>query len=224
MRTLALNTIPCTLLWLCLSPLSFGMAGRAQDTQSTPSTSPPVTESSPAPTQDCAKTKDTCEVPPEPTPTQATPSQATPPQPAPPQAEQPAQAPAANKPSAKGKPSPTSASKKKKARKKKSTTSASGPRKVVVRDGGTSEPEAQLSPAVPREQQSRQSTNQLLASAQNNLKTVSTRTLTANQQATIEQIKMFIEQANSAVKEGDMQRGHNLAMKAHLLSDDLVRH
>jgi hypothetical protein len=95
---------------------------------------------------------------------------------------------------------------------------------VVVRDGGTSEPEAQLSPAVPREQQSRQSTNQLLASAQNNLKTVSTRTLTANQQATIEQIKMFIEQANSAVKEGDMQRGHNLAMKAHLLSDDLVRH
>lgn len=215
MRTLALNTIACTFVWVCLSPLSFGMAGRAQDTQSTPSTSPPATESSPTPAQDCAKTKDTCEVPPE-----STPSQATPPPPTPPQAEQPA----ATKPAAKPKPSTRVATKKKKARKKKSTTSASGPRKVVVRDGGTSEPEAQLSPALPREQQSRQSTNQLLASAQNNLKTVSTRTLTANQQATVEQIKMFIEQANSALKEGDTQRGHNFAMKAHLLSDDLVRH
>jgi hypothetical protein len=103
---------------------------------------------------------------------------------------------------------------------------SSGPRKVIVRDGSTAEPTTQLTPGMPHDQvpHSRQTTTWLLSSTQDNLKRASARTLSSNQQATVEQIKMFIDQANSAMKEGDFQRGHNLAMKAHLLSADLLKH
>jgi hypothetical protein len=33
-----------------------------------------------------------------------------------------------------------------------------------------------------------------------------------------------MEQAKSALDEGDLQRGENLATKARLLSDDLLKH
>ena len=36
----------------------------------------------------------------------------------------------------------------------------------------------------------------------------------------VEQIKLFVDQANAALKEGDIQRSHNLAMKAHGGHDD----
>jgi hypothetical protein len=100
------------------------------------------------------------------------------------------------------------------------------PPKRVVREGGTAEPQDQLSPAIPDEQAShaRQNTGQLLASTDENLKKAAGRNLDANQQAMLAQIRKFMEQANEAVAAGDVQRGHNLAMKAHMLSDDLVRH
>ncbi|MBV9483726.1 MAG: hypothetical protein JO249_23680, partial [Acidobacteria bacterium] len=46
----------------------------------------------------------------------------------------------------------------------------------------------------------------------------------SNEEETVSQVKLFIEQANEAMKAGDLDRGHNLAMKAHLLSEDLVKH
>jgi hypothetical protein len=70
---------------------------------------------------------------------------------------------------------------------------------------------------------SRQTTDQLLSSSQENLKRASARTLNSSQQATVEQIKVFIDQANAALKVGDFQRGHNFAMKAHALSEDLLK-
>ncbi len=185
-----------------------------QTTEQQPSPTEPAANPQPStsPAQDCAKTKDTCELPPEPAVPPTQPS-ATP---APTEKTEQTKPAAAAKP---GKP-------KKKSRSKKHAAHSSGPHKVVVRDGGTSEPNSQLSVGGAGQQAStaRQSTDELLASTQANLKTVSARTLNANQQATVEQIKMFMEQANAALNDGDIRRGHNLAMKAHLLSDDLMKH
>ena len=110
--------------------------------------------------------------------------------------------------------------------KKVSSKTSSGSRKIVVRDGGTAEPTTQLTPGMPHDQvaRSQETTTWLLSSTEANLKRASTRTLSSNQQATIQQIKIFMDQASAAMKDGDFQRGHNLAMKAHLLSDDLLKH
>ena len=99
------------------------------------------------------------------------------------------------------------------------------PAKVIVREGGTSEPSSQLAPGMSNEQaeHSRQSTDKLLFASQENLKRASARTLSTSEQATVEQIKVFIEQANAALKAGDFRRGHNLATKAHALSEDLLK-
>jgi len=70
----------------------------------------------------------------------------------------------------------------------------------------------------------RQNATQLLASTDGNLKRISGRQLNSNQQAMVDQIHSFMQQAKDAIKDGDLQRGHNLAMKAHLLSDELLKH
>jgi hypothetical protein len=101
----------------------------------------------------------------------------------------------------------------------------SGPKKIIVRQGGTSDPSAVLAPGpTPRSSSSRQMTADLLSATDANLKEATSRPLTATQEETVNQIKVFIEQANDAIKAGDLDRGHNLALKAHLLSDDLVKH
>jgi outer membrane biosynthesis protein TonB len=99
-------------------------------------------------------------------------------------------------------------------------------RKRVVREGGATESSAVIGPSMSQEQAShqRQNTAQLLSSTDANLQRLSGRQLNSNQSATIDQIHVFMQQAKAAVDAGDLQRGHNLAMKAHLLSDDLVRH
>lgn len=70
----------------------------------------------------------------------------------------------------------------------------------------------------------RQNTSQLLTAADANLKEISSRQLNAGQQDSISQIRKYMEQAKAAEKAGDVQRAHNLASKALLLSDDLVKH
>jgi hypothetical protein len=64
----------------------------------------------------------------------------------------------------------------------------------------------------------------LLAATDANLKQARSRSLSQNQVETVNQIKRFVEQANVAMKEGDLDRGHSLALKANLLSDDLAKH
>lgn len=98
--------------------------------------------------------------------------------------------------------------------------------KIIVREGGTTEASALLAPGMPGAQAShqRQNATQLLASTDGNLKRISGRQLNSNQQAMLDQIHSFMQQAKDAIKEGDLQRGHNLAMKAHLLSDELLKH
>lgn len=101
----------------------------------------------------------------------------------------------------------------------------SSTKKTVVRKGSTSDPTAVLTPgAMTETSSSRQTTADLLAATDANLKQASSRSLNRNQVETVNQIKLFVEQANDAMKQGDLDRGHNLALKANLLSDDLAKH
>jgi hypothetical protein len=105
-------------------------------------------------------------------------------------------------------------------------SATSAPTKTVVRNGGAADPTVDLSPGLSPQQASNQaeSTNQLLASSDANLKKIAGRQLSASQQDTVKQIKSYMEQANAANKDGDVQRAHNLAVKANLLSADLAGH
>jgi hypothetical protein len=95
------------------------------------------------------------------------------------------------------------------------------PPKKVVRNGGSQEPVVELvggaNPQHPT------STDELTAATEENLKKVTGRQLTDNQQQTVSQIKEFIEQSKTAISAGDAERGHTLAMKARMLSDELVK-
>ena len=71
--------------------------------------------------------------------------------------------------------------------------------------------------------EAQQSTTQLLDSAEQNLRNLN-RSLSGEEQNTVAQIRSYITQARLALKDQDLERAHNLALKAHLLSDELIRH
>jgi hypothetical protein len=98
------------------------------------------------------------------------------------------------------------------------------PPKKVVRNGGSNEPTVQLRGGTTGEQAVHQrSTGQLTAATEENLKKIAGRQLNPSQQEMMSQIKQFMKQSKTAVATGDLERGHNLALKAHLLSDELVK-
>lgn len=105
------------------------------------------------------------------------------------------------------------------------TAADSGPRRVVVRRGGTSDTGGQLEPGVPQSEadHQRQSTDQLLEDTGANLKKISQRKLTPDQQDMVRQITFYMEQSRSANQEGDLGRARNLALKARQLCDALAR-
>jgi hypothetical protein len=105
-------------------------------------------------------------------------------------------------------------------------TPAGQPRKIVVREGGAIEPSAQIVPGLtPQEaDQQRQHAVEMLASTEEKLKQLSGRILDSRQQETVAQIHNYTDGARSALRDGDTQRAHTLALKAHLLADDLVKH
>ena len=65
--------------------------------------------------------------------------------------------------------------------------------------------------------------DELTAATEENLKQITGRQLTPGQQDIVTQIKEFMDQSKSAIAAGDSERGHNLAEKAHLLSEDLLK-
>ena len=97
--------------------------------------------------------------------------------------------------------------------------------KVVVKNGGSDEPTITLKGKTTAEQASQQryNTEQLTASAEANLKNITTRQLSPTQQEMVSQVKLFLEQSKKAVADGDLQRGHDFAVKAQLLSNELVK-
>jgi hypothetical protein len=99
------------------------------------------------------------------------------------------------------------------------------PKKIVVREGGASEPAAQIAPGMtPTEaMRQRQNAEQWLESTDQQLKQIAGRKLEAAEQETVGQIHNYVEGARSALKENDVRRASTLAEKAHLLTDDLMR-
>lgn len=69
---------------------------------------------------------------------------------------------------------------------------------------------------------SQASTDQLLQGAEANLNGI-TRTLSKDEEAMRAQIREFIKQSRTATTENDPTRAHTLAVKARLLSDELVK-
>jgi hypothetical protein len=99
------------------------------------------------------------------------------------------------------------------------------PKKKVVRNGGTNDPAVQLtgSPAAASSADQRAAVDQLLASAGDNLNKSAGRQLNSTQQEMVNKVHEFMLQSKTAVAAGDMERGRNLAEKARLLSEELVK-
>lgn len=98
------------------------------------------------------------------------------------------------------------------------------PPKKVVHNGGSDEPSIQLVGGNTADQASQQrSTEQLTSATEDNLKRLGERQLSSSKQGIVDQIKQFLDQSKAALAAGDSARGRNLAQKAYLLSEDLVK-
>lgn len=123
-------------------------------------------------------------------------------------------------------PSGTSSNRTRKRRKHTPSAPNGVPRKIVVREGGATEPAEQIVPGMTPVEATRQRQNaeQWLALTGDQLKQLAGRTLDARQQETVRQIRSYMDGARAALKEGDVRRASTLAQKAHLLAEDLVKH
>jgi hypothetical protein len=98
------------------------------------------------------------------------------------------------------------------------------PPKVIVRQGGTTEPSIQLAGgAAGQTSHERDTANQMLGTTEANLKKVAGRQLSPNEQDMVNQARQFMEQSKAAVAAGDLERARTLAWKAQLLSEELVK-
>lgn len=88
-----------------------------------------------------------------------------------------------------------------------------------------SEPLIHLSggPVGDQAAQQRDTAKQMLEATQLNLKKITARTLTANQQDMVKQVNQFMEQSKAASATGDIDRARTLAWKAQLLSEELTK-
>ena len=208
-------------LWLSF-PVA-GMASRQQD----PAGSANGAGQSPAPAETTPAEKSPAQTEKPPTehaPADQAPTETTPVAPANPQT--PAAGKTAPESTAKEKTGAGSARGGRKHHKRVASAPNGAPHKIVVREGGASEPAAQIAPGMTPAEATRQRHNaeQLLGATDDKLKRLTGRTLDAKQQETVGQIRNYIDGARSALKEGDVRRANTLAQKAHLLSEDLVRH
>ena len=220
--------LPCGLaiaLWL-----SFPAAGKAPGQQATAGSAnaagqaqaPPAVPAETAPAEKSQAPTEKSQ--PEGMPAQQVPAETTPAAPA--NQQTPDAAKTAPKSVAKEKTDAGSANGNRKRRKRAASTPNGAPHKIVVREGGASEPAAQIAPGMTPAEASRQRHNaeQLLGATDDKLKGLAGRTLDAKQQETVGQIRNYMDGARSALKEGDVRRANTLAQKAHLLSEDLVKH
>jgi len=98
------------------------------------------------------------------------------------------------------------------------------PPKVVVRDGSAPEPTSQISTTMPvnKENETKLNTERSLQNTEKNLTGI-TWTPSGDQRVMIDQIKTYINQSREANTQGDVIRASNLAQKAHLLCDELLK-
>jgi hypothetical protein len=99
------------------------------------------------------------------------------------------------------------------------------PKKVIVRQGGISEPSVQLAGSASGDQKShaQETANQMLESTKANLKKIAGHQLSTDQQDMVNQTRQFMEQSKAASEAGDLDRARTLAWKAQLLSEELVK-
>jgi hypothetical protein len=197
---------------LCLALLAFCWGCARKKTVAAPPPPSPATEPTPQHERQETQAQTQTQLPtqgtPPPSPDQGTPA-----------AENPEKAEAKN-----GKPHPPA--KKPAAPSNGKTTEARNipPRTVVRPDPEPSPTPGLISPSPsqggPHDQAT---TEQLLQTTESNLTTIR-RQLSQDEEATVTQIKDFVDQSRKAIKENDLGRAHNLAMKARLLCDDLIKH
>jgi outer membrane biosynthesis protein TonB len=65
-------------------------------------------------------------------------------------------------------------------------------------------------------------TQQLLDETENLVRGLN-RSLSDDEQAIVAHIRSYVQQSRTAMTDGDYERAHNLAIKAHLLADELVK-
>jgi len=101
----------------------------------------------------------------------------------------------------------------------------SGPKRIVVRQGGVDEPSAQIVPGVPPQEarRLREEAEDLLNSTRETLRQLAGQPFTPPQQENVSQIQNYMEGSRAALKAGDVSRAHTLALKAQLLAEDLTR-
>lgn len=102
---------------------------------------------------------------------------------------------------------------------------AAPPPRIVVQPGAaTAESATTVVPSMPHSEEAhhRFTTEQLMQSTDANVKSLK-RVLTADERGILQQVQAFMTQAREAIQTNDLVRAHNLALKAHLLSDELVR-
>lgn len=177
----------------------------------------------------CEHKKPVLVMPQQPPPAAATP-QATPTpaeaetQPAPQQPEaQPTPAPAEQPQTAeKTKPKHTRHAAAKKPGDKSDVAHNNPPKKIIPAEPAPTPQQISPGPTPANEGNSQASTDQLLQGAEANLNGI-TRTLSKDEEAMRAQIREFIKQSRTATTENDPTRAHTLAVKARLLSDELVK-
>jgi outer membrane biosynthesis protein TonB len=97
--------------------------------------------------------------------------------------------------------------------------------KLIIQEGPTPNSQGQQAASAGLDElspHSKQTTEQLLQSAQTNLNSIN-RPLSPEEQAMVAQIKDYMAQSRKATADSDSVRAHNLALKARLLSDELVK-
>ena len=98
------------------------------------------------------------------------------------------------------------------------------PPRIVIQEGSSAAAQGDITTAIAHDESThrRLTTAQLLQSTEDNLRSLK-RTLSADEQATVAQIHDYMDQARQATSQDDLVRAHNLALKAHLLSDELAK-
>jgi hypothetical protein len=116
--------------------------------------------------------------------------------------------------------------KKRRRKHKPAAAGDNGAQKVVIQNGGTSEPKDQLAPGETADEAShqKQTTSELLAGTDASLKAMNGHQLSSSQQDMANEIRSYMRQAKEASASGDLERAYNLAFKAHLLSNELAGH
>ena len=81
-----------------------------------------------------------------------------------------------------------------------------------------------ISPDLPKDEvdSQKRATEQMLQTAEANLRQLN-RQLSDGEQNMVRQVRNYITQSRLATQDGDLERAHNLAVKAQLLSSELVK-